>query len=168
MLCNIFLTSVAQNDKGVINISGLEEELERILTPQVLMNGMLPALYADDIYNYSTVICKSSRDRSVFEKRMSSGRVDIEHEFGLTASLFKRLQVKHTWKLLKLRGHVNEHLFTIFFMVNIYSCLRGNKTSKKYKMNPPNVEDYLDVSEHDRYDGFDANQFMLDFLEQVN
>ena len=114
ILCNVFLTSVAQNNKGVIYISGLEEELERILTPQILPNGMLPAVYADNIYNYLTVICKSSRNRSVFGKKMSSGRVDIEHEFGLTASLFKQLQVKYTWKLLKMHGHVNEHLFSIF------------------------------------------------------
>ena len=44
------LTSVAQNDKDVINISGLEEELERLLRDKFLSNGMLPALYADYIY----------------------------------------------------------------------------------------------------------------------
>ena len=59
MLANIFLSSVAQNDKGIINISGLEEELERLLSNSVLQNGMLPALYANYIYNFSTVICKS-------------------------------------------------------------------------------------------------------------
>ena len=50
ILGNIFLTSVAQNDKGAIDISGLEEELERLLRYEFLTNGMLPALYADDIY----------------------------------------------------------------------------------------------------------------------
>ena len=164
MLGNIFLTSVAQNDKGVINISGLEEELERLLSNSVLRNGSYPALYADDIYNYSTVICKSCRDGSVFEKRMTTARVDIEHEFGLTASLFKRLQQKHTWKILQSYGGVNEHLFTIYFMCNVYTCLRGNKTSKKYQLDPPSIEEYLHSEASDRYDGIDASEFMLQFL----
>ena len=164
MLGNIYLTSVAQNDKGVINISGLEEELERLLAPQILCNLMLPALYADDIYDYFTVICKSACDGSLFEIRMTSSRVDIEHEFGLTSSLFKQLMVKYSWKLLKLRGTVNQHLFAIFFMVNVYTCMRGNKTSKKYQMYPPSVDEYLNVGVKERYDGEDACEFMLDFL----
>ena len=99
---------------------------------------------------------------------MSSSRVDIEHEFGLTASLFRRLLVKHTWKLLKLRGSVNKHLFAIFSIFNIYTCLRGNKTSKKYKLYPPSVEEYLNVRIEDRYDGHDARPFILDFLKSNN
>ena len=58
---------------------------------------------------------------------MNSARVEIEHEFELTASLFKRLSVKHTWKFLQMGGHVTEHLFSIYFMVNVYTCVRGNK-----------------------------------------
>ena len=168
MLGDIFLTSVAQNDKCVINISGLEKELELLLCDEFLTNGILPALYANDTYNYSTVICKPARDGSVSEHRMSSSRVDIEHEFGLTVSLFKILLVKHTWKLLKLRGSVNEHLFVIFLMVNIYTCLRGNKTSKKYQVYPPSLEEYLNVHTEDRCDGHDACPFMLDFLNSDN
>jgi len=45
MLGNAYFTSVAQNDTGVINISGLEEELELLLVPHVLDNDILPALY---------------------------------------------------------------------------------------------------------------------------
>ena len=79
MLANIFLSPVAQNDKGMINISGFKEELERLLSNSVLQNGMLPALYTDDIYNFLTVICKSGKDGSLFEKRMTTAHVDIEH-----------------------------------------------------------------------------------------
>ena len=93
---------------------------------------------------------------------------NIEHEFGLTASLFKRLQTKHTWKILQMHGHVNEHLFSIFFMVNCYSCMRGNKTSKKYQLNLPSLDEYLNVTENDYYNGIDANEYTMDFLEWVN
>ena len=117
MLANTFLVSVAQNNKGVANISSLEEDLERLLSHSGLQNGMLHAVYANDIYDYSTVVCKSASDGSVFKKRITPARVDIEHKFGLTSSLFKQLQVKYTWKLLKMYRCVNEHLFSIFFMV---------------------------------------------------
>ena len=51
-------------------------------------------------------------------------------------------------------------------MVNVYSCLRGNKTSAKYQMNPLSVNEYLNVTENDMYDGIDANEYMINFLEQ--
>ena len=99
---------------------------------------------------------------------MCSGRVDIKHEFGSTVSLFQQLQIKHTWKILKMHGRVNEHLFSIFFMVYLYLCVRGNKTSKKYQIDPPSLEKYLNVTANDRYDGLDANEYIMEFLEQDN
>ena len=89
----------------------------------------------------------------------------MEHEFGLTASLFKRLRVKHTWKLMNMNGSVNEHLFSIFFMVNVYTCIRGNKTSAKYGLEPPSIEEYLNVTMNDAYDGHDADEMMIERLQ---
>ena len=43
---------MAENEKGINIISGLEEELEKLLANSVLQNSMLPALYSDDIYNF--------------------------------------------------------------------------------------------------------------------
>jgi len=168
MLGNAFFTSVSQNDKGVINISGLEEELQRLLLSHQLHDGVLPALYADDIYDVSTVIVKKNGVDDLFHIRMNAGRIDIEHEFGLTASLWKRLSVKHTWHLLKLGNRVREHLFSIFFMVNVYTCVRGNKTSTKYWLVPPTVEEYLDVDMDDMYDGDDADELMIERLQTQN
>lgn len=165
ILGNCFFTLVAQNDKGVINISGLEEELERLLMPHVLENGTLPVLYADDIYDPSTVITKANGVNNLFHTRLNGARVDLEHEFGLTASLFKRLRVKHTWKLMNMNGSVNEHLFSIFFMVNVYTCIRGNKTSAKYGLEPPSIEEYLNVTMNDAYDGHDADEMMIERLQ---
>ena len=36
MVSHVFFTSIAQNDNGVINISGIEEELERVLNDCML------------------------------------------------------------------------------------------------------------------------------------
>ena len=96
---------------------------------------------------------------------MNSARIDIEHKFGLTASLFKQLSVNHTWKLMQLGGHVTEHLFSIYFMVNCYTCVRGNKTSTKYCILMLMIENYLDVTMDDVYDGNDADELIIERLE---
>ena len=97
--------------------------------PYRLSHGGLPVLYGDDIYDPLTVIVNSNGVKNIFNLRMNSARIDIEHEFGLTTSLFKRLSVKHTWKVMQMGGHVTGHLFGTYFMVNFYTCVRGNKTS---------------------------------------
>ena len=91
ILANCYFLSVAQNDKGGIDISGLEEELERLLLSCQLANGILSALYADKIYDPSTVIVKRNGRGDCSHLRMNSVRVDTEHKFGLTLYLFKRL-----------------------------------------------------------------------------
>lgn len=103
MLWNIGFTSVAHNDKGIINTSGLEGELERLVLPHFLQNSALPVLYTDDMYDPSAVITNSNG--------VNGARVDLEHEFGLASSLFKRLCVKHTWKLSNMDGRVSELFF---------------------------------------------------------
>ena len=65
MLGSIYTTSIAQNDKGVVNISGIAEELERVLANWKLHNNQLfPALYGDDIYELCSVIEGLSKRKS--------------------------------------------------------------------------------------------------------
>ena len=66
---------------------------------------------------------------------------------------------------MQMGGHVTEHLFSIYFMVNCYTCLRGNKTSVKYHIPAPSIEDYLDVTMDDAYDGDNADELMIERLE---
>ena len=103
---------------------------------------------------------------NIFHVRMNSARVDNEHEFGLISYLFKRLCVNHTWKLMKLGDIVNEHLFSILFMINIYTYLRGNKTSTTYHVDPPSVEEYVNTAIDDAYDGIDADELILERLQR--
>ena len=80
---------MAQNDKGTINISDLEEELELLLQLNQLPNCTIPALYDVDIYADSTDIVNGNQNDGYFHARMNVCRTAVEHEFGLTASLFK-------------------------------------------------------------------------------
>ena len=53
-------------------------------------------------------------------------------------------------------------------MVNVYTCFRGNKTTTKYRLDPPSMEEYLNVRDQDRYDGHDTSEYMLNFLNGNN
>ena len=164
MLANLFFASVSQNDKGMVNISGLEPELERVLNGLPLdAIGTLPAIYGDDIYDISSVIVKMV-GIGAFQTLMKYIRMDIEHMFGGVAGLFKRLNTSHTWHLLSLGDHVHEHLFSIFFITNVHSCIRENKTSKKYNLPSPTLAEYLDVDNTVWYDGHNKNDAMLNHL----
>ena len=164
MLANLFFASVAQNDKGMVNISGLEPEIERVLAGHALdAAGTLPAIYGDDIYEISTVIVRMV-GIGAFQALMKYIRMDIEHMFGAVAGYFKRLGTSHTWHLLTMGDNVNAHLFSIFFMTNVYSCIRENKTSKKFKLPTPALAEYLSVDNTDWYDGHNKNDAMIDHL----
>ena len=62
-------------------------------------------------------------------------------------------------------GHVTEHLSSIYLMVNCYTCVRGNKTSTKYCIPTPTIDNYLDVTMDNAYDGDDADELMIERLE---
>ncbi len=173
MLASIYTTSISQNDKGVVNISGIPEELERVMEPWRMQNAdVLPALYGDDIYDICTTIVKRIRDNeNLLHERLTKSRIDIEHQFGLISNLFKRLTTKHTWHLIKQKKLAHMHYFSIFFMVNVYTCVRENKTSIKFGIQSPVIEEYLNVDNSDWYDGNDADQDMIEHLstqEEMN
>ncbi len=165
MYGSVFFASLAQNDKGVVNMSGIEEELERVLAPYKLHeNTVFPALYGDQIYDISSVIVQSHGINDDLTFRLNAARIDIEHLFGNTGNMWKRKYVKHTWKLMKMKVNVREHLFALFFVSNILTCLRGNKTSTKYGFTREDLDLYLNVSLEHSYDGDDAHEVMMELL----
>ena len=114
MIVSVFFTSILQNDNGLVNISGVENELKWVLNEYRMINDIFPALYGDEIYVASIILVKWNGAQDAFHDRMTSVRVDAEHFFGSTNSLFKRLVTKHTWKICKMRHYVKSHLFSIF------------------------------------------------------
>ena len=99
-----------------------------------------------------------------FHTRMNSGRIDIEHMFGSNHNLFKRIQARHTWKLKQMKTNVNEHMFYLFFMSNVYSCFRGNKTATKYGFAKVDIGEYLNVTFADAYDGDNTDDYVISLL----
>ena len=165
MIGSVYFASVSHNDKGVVNLSGIEEELKTALAGYMLEDGMTyPALYGDEIYEPSEVMVKANGQRDEFYLRLTSTWGDVEHVFGLTSNLWKRLRVKHTWRIMKQKHFIRAHLFSIFFMTNLYTCIHGNKTATKYGFNTIPLSEYLDVDVNDAYDGEDQDEFMADFV----
>ena len=74
--------------------------------------------------------------------------------------------MKHTWRILEMKNQIKEHLFSIFFMVNVYTCFRGNKTSTKFQFPSTRFEEYLSVDETDWYNGDDAHEYMIEHLRK--
>jgi len=164
MLGSAYFCSILHNDKGVVNLSGIESALKEALEPYKL--GMAyPKVYGDEIFEPSEVLCKANGDDSEFTARLTSSRGDIEHVFGLSANLWKRASVKHTWQILRMENFVFAHLFSILFMTNCYTCIHRNKTSTKYGFAPYPLEDYLNVTIEDAYDGDDVDEYMAEFVE---
>ena len=97
--------SIAHNDKGLINLSGIDEELRIALLPYLLRSGEFPAAYGDEIYDPSD--CDHRQD--IWFTRLNATRVDIEHSFGFTNNLWKRLHVKHPWHLMQMKGSAATH-----------------------------------------------------------
>ena len=140
----MLFSSVSQNDRGVVNLSGIEVALRNALEQNRLVpHGEYPSALGDNIYQPSLVISNLSELEGEVKKGAKRIRVDIEHLFGMNTNLMKRLCMKHTWKLYQMKSQVQAHLFSIFFMVNIYTTLNWNKSSIKFDVNPPSIEEYI-------------------------
>ena len=161
MIGSVFFSSISHNDKGCVNLSGIEGAVKTALEQYKLSDGITyPTMYGDEIFEFSEVMTKANGVDDLFTRRLTSTRGDVEHIFGLISTLWKRIRVKHTWELMKMKKFVRAHLFSIFFMTNCYSCIHGNKASTKYGFTPYSLEDYLNVDANDAYDGDDNDDYM--------
>lgn len=160
---SVYFCSIPNNDKGaVINLSGIEASIKRAFDEARLANRFsYPKMYGDEIFESSEVLYKANGQTDDFFLRLTSTRGDNEHIFGLVSNLWKRSCVKHTWMLMKMKKTVKAHLFSTFFMTNIYTCLKGNKTSTKYGFAPYSIDGYLNVTIKDGNDGDDQDEYML-------
>jgi hypothetical protein len=56
-----------------------------------------------------------------------------------------------------MKQQAMKHILTLFFLTNCYTCLHGNKTSKKFNFPNPSIEQYLDVTHDDTFTGEDVD-----------
>ena len=144
MFGHIYVSTAAQNDRGILNLSGVQEalvsEFDRV---GLRIRGMwYPALGGDDIYSHSEVII-STHHGDVIRHPLKSARVRIEHHFGLVMSLWKLLMCRHKHKI-KYKDQFKKRLVVAHFLTNCYTCFRGNTVATSFGLEKPNIEDYLE------------------------
>ena len=67
--------------------------------------------------------------------------------------------------LYRMKDFALGHLFSIFFMTNIYTCLNDSKTGLKFGLVPPKLEEYLDANvDYCNYESSD--NFMSTFFDE--
>jgi hypothetical protein len=76
-----------------------------------------------------------------FNRMFSKARIEVEHGFGLVNNLW----LAHTYKRKQQSGNqlVSAHYMAAVLMTNLYTCYRGNQSSKRFGISPPSPEEYL-------------------------
>ena len=117
MFGSVYIASMAHNDVGTLNMSGIDEQLQDLLQGQLIGN-LYPALYVDGIFNVrNTVVprfkgAQLTAHMNLFNKRMSGVRVSIEHDFGAHASLFSIFKM--------IRGGYSNQIGWMFVFWNFF------------------------------------------------
>ena len=131
-------------------MSGLEQYLQETLD-FIPGTTMFPTVFGDVIFVLSPVITNrilnSDLRQEIMDKRMNSIRQSVELMYGLFFGifhLFKEPQKFHLFnqgELLFRTGMVG------FFLLNCYTCLRGNVVTSFFETQPPSIEEYLPLDE---------------------
>ena len=80
MIGSVYFCSISNNDKGAVNLSGIESSIKRAFDNARLADGVsYPKVYGDEIFSPSETICKANGQITPFYLRLSSTRGDNEH-----------------------------------------------------------------------------------------
>ena len=151
MLGSVWGSAISHNDVGVMNMSGLEDHLQEILD-FIPGTTSYPTLFGDAIFVPSPVVTNriqnSTQEQTIIDRRMNSIRQSVELTYGLFFGLFhyfrepRRLQMLNKAELHYRTGMVG------FFLLNCYTCIRGNVVTSFFNVQPPSIEEYLPLDEN--------------------
>ena len=155
--------SARENDIAAVNMSALNAHLIALqpLVTAARANGMNAhylSLFGDGIFIPQLCItCKHKAPiggfllpRQVEENNaMNSVRTSVEWPYETITNLFHILHAKYNKHLLRRNREVNftlhAQLRVIFFLYNCYVCLNISKFGEFFDMDPPSLEEYLNV-----------------------
>lgn len=144
MIGHAFVTSISHNDRGTLNISGVEEQLKLAFHNfRVGALNLYPAIYCDQIYVPSEVVLTRGNNNGEFFQRMNSCRQKIEHHFAHLVGMFAIFSKKRKWQLFSTSGLMVKRIIDLFFLMNVYTCFNGNTVSTRLDMSPPTLDEYL-------------------------
>ena len=151
MITGVFITSLRHNDGGVLNMSGVSDNLTRLLRNHPIPPiNHLPAVYCDGIFAPKNCIVPRYVSPNPFQKLinryMSPLRVYIENIYADVKNVWRIFQTKGKFKILQ-KGRLVRKAFTIIFFVhNCYSCLNENRADY-FNMRCPTLGEYLPLDE---------------------
>ena len=120
---------IEKNDKGALNISVLEENLQDLLYPCAIdgEGSHLDSNHASGTCEPSSVITTRIGNCEDSNLQMHSFQESIDHKLWMTSLLSNRLKLKYTWKVLMIGAFAKHHLFTIFFSI---TCILTSSTTR--------------------------------------
>lgn len=143
IFAHIFIGPMSQNDKGLINLSGIQEALLNDFHENDIQVGLsYPCLGGDDIYVRTDVVDVSPGGRTLFDLAFKGAGEKIEHHFGLVMSLWSLLSIKRKMKILH-KDAFQKRLVVAHFLTNCFTCFRGNTVATTFNCEKPDIHDYL-------------------------
>jgi hypothetical protein len=145
LIGSVFIAEQQQNDTGVLNTSGLNDYLVRILDG-CLVGGLFPCLYCDGIFpNLAMIVpcfVNPSPDQTLQNIIFASQRQCLEHVFGDHRVRFKWLGMPHHLCLFDQGVTIQRECLLLFFVLNCYYCLDGTRGGY-FQCIPPSLQEYL-------------------------
>ena len=147
---SVFGASLSTNDNGLINLSGVCDYLANDVLEVIPGHQQFPSLFGDAIMPLTA--CSQSYYRnptplqSYWNRRMSSARMSIEHDYALLFNIFK-IMISGDHQLLRNGEHIFRIGIVCFFLKNCYVCLNGSTTNTLFSSSPPALEEYIPVDE---------------------
>jgi hypothetical protein len=138
------------NDWGIFTSTRVARHVERMM--RQLQRQML-YLYGDSAYHLTTGIMQPftgvmNRHERKFNAELAGFRISIKHAFGEIFNQFKATAFAKGMKVGKQA--VAAFFLTWVLLCNCLTILNGgNKTSKKYGLSTPTLEEYLGLGVND-------------------
>jgi hypothetical protein len=149
MFGSIFVAALRHNDNGIQNMSGLNDYLRSMFSPDFMLNGHFPSIYADGIFaRMETIVPRflnPDETQRRINVRMSALRQSVEHLFAYHFLLFKGLHDFTKLRLLRSGDDTMKMVIVSFFVWNCYQCV--HKMSWHFDVQPPTLEHYLPLEE---------------------
>jgi hypothetical protein len=139
-----------RSDFALLQSCRIDRDIEALWRENAVPQEEVLYLYGDPAYCSSSIcigafknppLGRMTPSQHQFNVQMSRCRIEVEHGFGL---------VKNLWMLLALKSGLRTGLSPVASWVgcavlftNIFTCLRGNQTSKRFQITPPSLEEYL-------------------------
>jgi len=151
--------SARPNDvgEGVLMMSGLDDFLFEIQQRK----PYIYSLFGDSVYGMAGLRCIRSYFKAfgrngrltdyqiTCNKRMKAMRQSIEWGYGDLGNIFTLCDHPRNFKLGNPTPYAQKQLRVCLLLLNIYTCLNGNKSCgyKTFNCPPPTLEWYLDISQ---------------------